>query len=100
MLTILLSENTAISLGLSFLLVPFVLVLLVPIFFLSRPKASGTAKLVGLGLALVPIWLGSGLNDDFAYMEYAWLVPFFSYLPLGAALVNMARSVPKAFPKA
>ena len=91
-LTLLLSETTTISLFFSLLLVLFALVLLVPVILLSRPKSSGTAKLVALGMALVPIWLGSGMNDDFAYMEYAWLVPFFSYLPLGGVCVNLMRS--------
>ncbi|UOQ76762.1 hypothetical protein MUN84_19990 [Hymenobacter sp. 5516J-16] len=95
LLTLLLSETTAISLFFSALLVLFALVLLVPVLLLSRTKSSGTAKLLALGLAVVPIWLGSGLNNDFAYMEYAWLVPFFSYLPLGGVLVNLMRSALK-----
>ncbi|HEX8426438.1 hypothetical protein [Hymenobacter sp.] len=98
-LTLFLSETTAISMFLSLLLVLFALFLLASVFLFSRPKSSGTAKILALGLALVPIWLGSGLNDDFAYMEYAWLVPFSSYLPLGGVLINLVRSLPKVFPK-
>lgn len=95
LLTLLLSENTALSMGASFLLVLFAVVLLGPVILLSRPQSSLKSKLVALALAFVPVWLGSGLNDDFAYMKYAWLVPFFSYLPLGVAFVNMARKTPQ-----
>lgn len=95
MLTLLLSENTALSLGFSFLFVLFAVVLLGPVFILSLPQSSLKSKLVALVLAFMLVWLGSGLNDDFAYMKYAWLVPFFSYLPLGVAFVNMARRTPQ-----
>ncbi|MBO3272225.1 hypothetical protein [Hymenobacter defluvii] len=95
MLTLLLSETTALSMFFSLLLVLFALILVVATVFLSRPTASATAKVVAFGLAIVPIWLGSGLNDDFAYMAYAWLVPFSSYLPLAGVLINLVRSIPK-----
>lgn len=95
-LTLLLSENTAMDMGMLLLLAPLVLVLLFPLFWLSRPKSSDMAKLVALGLALLIIWFSSGLTDEFGYMEYAWLVSSFFYLPLGVVLINLVRSIPKS----
>ncbi len=100
LLTLLLSENTPIALAGLFIIAPFVLFLYIPILFLSRPKSSGIAKLVAFGLALLPIWLSDGTSKEFAWMEYGWVVPVFFYLPLGVALINLVRSLPKAFPKA
>ncbi|TGD77302.1 hypothetical protein [Hymenobacter wooponensis] len=80
----------------SLLLVLFALALLLPVFFLSRPTASATAKVVAVALAVLPAWLGHGINADFAYMSYAWLIPFCSYLPLAGVLLNLARSTIKA----
>ncbi len=89
-LTLLLSENTPIALAGLLLLVPLVLVIIFPIFLLSLPDTSTKAKIFALGLALLPIWLGQGLSD-----ELGWVVGLLVYLPIGTALVNMARSTPK-----
>ena len=100
LLTLFLSETTPIALASLVIIAPLVLLLHIPILLLSRPKSSGIAKLVALGLALLPIPLSSEANKEFGYMEYGWMVSAFFYLPLGVALVNLARSLPKAFPKA
>ncbi|RSK47491.1 hypothetical protein [Hymenobacter rigui] len=96
LLTLFLSENTASSMFYSMLSVLFALALLLPVLFLSRPTASPPAKVVAVALAVLPAWLGHGVNGDFAYMSYAWLVPFCSYLPLAGVLLNLARSAAKA----
>lgn len=89
-LTLLLSENTPIAMAGLLLLVPLVLVIIFPIFLLSRPDASTKAKIFALGLALLPIWLGQGLSK-----ELGWVAGLLVYLPIGSALVNMARTTPK-----
>ncbi|MBC8084750.1 MAG: hypothetical protein H7Z21_16245 [Hymenobacter sp.] len=98
-LTLLLSETTPIALASLFILAPVVLALYVPILFLSRPKASNTAKLVALGLSLLPIWFSTGWEKELGWMKFAWVVPTFFYLPLGIALVNLARGALKDPPK-
>ena len=90
MLTLLLSENTSIAFAGLLLLVPLVLVIAFPIFLLSMPGTSWKAKLLALGLAGLPIWLGRGMSD-----ELGWQVDLVIYLPMATALVNLARSASK-----
>jgi hypothetical protein len=101
LLTLLLNETFVLTLAGLLFIVVLVLVLLIPVFYLSRPKSGGTAKLVALGLCLLPIWLGSGgwLKAEFGYMKYGWLASSFYYLPLGIVFVNLIRTLPIIFPE-
>ncbi len=96
LLTLFLSETTPIALASLFLIVlPAVLILLFPVLWLSRPKSSGKAKMVAFGLALLPVGFSSGLNNEFGWMQYGWVVNLPIYLCLGIVFVNLARSLPK-----
>lgn len=86
-LTLLLSENTPIAFAGLMLLVPVVVALLFPVFFLSLPKSSWKAKLLAYALAFVPHWLGGGLSR-----EFGWPAALLIYLPLGLVFVNLVRS--------
>jgi hypothetical protein len=89
--TLLLSENTPIAMAGLLFLVPIMGLLLLPIVLLSRPNSSQKSKIIAFGLALLPAWLGSGISDEFKWMEYGWLVSAFFYSPLVLVLVNVIR---------
>jgi hypothetical protein len=88
--TLLLTENTPIALAGLMLLAPVVLILCFPVLFLSRPKSSWVAKLVALGLALLPLQFAGDTGR-----ELGALAELFFYLPLGFFLLNLTRSVYK-----
>lgn len=88
LLTLLLTENTPIAFAALFLLAPLVLALYFPIFWLSRPKSSQTAKTVAFGLALLLLWAGSAFSS-----EPGGMVTLFFYLPFVVVFVNLVRSL-------
>ena len=104
LLTLLLSETTAISFGMLLLIALVVLVLLIPVFLLSWPRSTWKYKPIALGLALLPIWLSSGLVNEFRYMDGSGLVlslvSSFFHLPLAIAVINIVLSVIKESKKA
>jgi hypothetical protein len=51
--------------------------------------------MVAFGLALLPVGFSSGLNNEFGWMQYGWVVNLPIYLCLGIVFVNLARSLPK-----
>jgi uncharacterized membrane protein len=87
---LLLTENTPIALAGLMILAPVVLTLCFPVLFLSRPASSWVAKLVALGLALLPLQFA----DDTG-RELGALAELFFYLPLGFFLLNLMRGVYK-----
>ena len=89
-LTLLLSENTSIAYAGLLLLAPVVLALYFPIYWMSRPKASTSSKVVAFGLAALIIWLGNGFSD-----ELGKAVMLLFYLPIVILFVNLARSESK-----
>jgi hypothetical protein len=88
--TLLLTENTPIALTVLILQTPVVLLLCLPVLFLSRPGSSWVAKLVALGIALLPLQFANGIGS-----ELGALVELFFYLPLGFFLLNLMWSVYK-----
>jgi hypothetical protein len=72
------------------LLAPLILLLCFPVLLLSRPESSWVAKLVALGLALLPLQFATGMGS-----ELGALVELFFYLPLGFLLLNLLRSAYK-----
>lgn len=91
LLTLFLSENTPIALTGFFLLVPLIMILFLPVIWLSRPKSSSKAKIAAFTIALLPMWLGSKLSDELG----GWVNLLF-YLPFIILIVNVMRSESKS----